>query len=65
MILHSIEDGYMIIYDKNRNQVHIHLPQTKETMENTVKPCSDRKVNINQSELTLLMNVARLIFNRG
>ena len=59
------EDGYTIAYNKEYNDILIVLPQTKETITNTRGAVVDRKVDISREELTLLMNVARLIINRG
>lgn len=59
------EDGYTISYNKTYNDILIILPQTKTTITNTIGEVVDRKVDISQSELTLLLNVARLIFKRG
>ena len=58
------QDDYLITYYEKENKVVIMLPQTKETVTNTRTPISDRKVDIDDNELTLLLNVARLIFNK-
>ena len=58
------QDDYLITYYKKENKVVIMLPQTMETITNTRTPKSDRRVDVNDNELTLLLNVARLIFNK-
>lgn len=57
------KDDYLITYYKKQNQVIITLPQTMETMTNTRTPYCYRKVDVSDEELTLLLNVARMIFN--
>lgn len=59
------QDDYLITYHKEKNQIVITLPQTMETMTNTRTPYCYRRVDVSDEELTLLLNVARMIFNRG
>lgn len=58
-------DDYLIRYYKKHNQVIITLPQTMETMTSTRTPYCHRRVDVSDEELTLILNVARMIFNRG
>ena len=55
-------NGYSIIYYKNRNQIVISLPQTSKTITNTLEPVVDRRVNVEEKELAILLNVTRTIF---
>lgn len=55
-------NGYSIIYYKNRNQIVISLPQTSKTLTNTLEPVVDRRVNVEEKELAILLNVTRTIF---
>lgn len=57
-------DDYLIRYYKKHNQVVITLPQTMETMTSTRTPYHYRRVDVSDEELTLILNVARMIFNR-
>lgn len=61
MIISS--DGYYLSYDKMRNYIMIHLPQTAETAENTIEKLLKRRTNVNQSELALILNLVKYVFN--
>ena len=55
-------NGYSIIYYKNRNQIVISLPQTSKTLTNTLEPVVNRRVDVEEKELAILLNVTRTIF---
>ena len=55
------KDGYSIEYYPNRNQIVIILPQTLETLTNTVSIVRNRKTYFNTSELSAILGVVRAI----
>lgn len=59
-----VSDGYYLIYDKNKNRIVIQLPQTMETATNTLDAVTDRKTDINVFEQSLILNVAKAVFER-
>lgn len=61
----ATNDGYSLIYYKNRNQIVISLPQTLKTLTNTLEPVVDRRVDVEEKELAILLNVTQTIFLNG
>ena len=59
-----VGDGYSLFYDKNKNRIVIHLPQTMQTARNTVDAVTDRKIDITESEQSLILNVVKAVFER-
>lgn len=59
-----VGDGYCLIYDKDKNRIVILLPQTMETLTNTLDAVTDRKIDINGSEQSLILNVVKAVFER-
>lgn len=59
-----VGDGYSLIYDKYKNKITIHLPQTMQTARNTVDAVTDRKIDITESEQSLILNVVKAVFER-
>ena len=59
-----VSDGYYLNYDKNKNRIVILLPQTMETLTNTIDAVTDRKIDINASEQSLILNVVKAVFER-
>ena len=57
-------DGYFLVYDKDKNRIVILLPQTMETSTNTKDSVTDRKIDINGSEQSLILNVVKAVFER-
>lgn len=57
-------DGYSIMYDKNNNKIVIQLPQTWETLSNTVDSPVKRRVDIADSELSSILAVAKYVFEK-
>lgn len=60
-----MSDGYDLIYYKNKNQIVIGLPQTYETATNTYEQVADRRTDVEETDLWVLLNIARLIFHKG
>lgn len=56
---------YALIYDKRHNYINIFLPQTQGTLESTVRPLSDRRTDVTESELMVLLQIAKIIFEKG
>ena len=54
--------GYSLVYYKNRNQIVIGLPQTSQTLMDTISPVIDRRTDVKESELMCLLQVAQVIF---
>ena len=52
---------YYIKYFRSYNKITIYLPQTIETLMNTVSPVRDRKVDLTEADLHLLLSVAKWI----
>ena len=57
-------DGYCLTYYKNRNQIVICLPQTYETATNTYEKVVDRRTDVEETDLWVLLNIAKLIFHK-
>ena len=57
-----MSDGYSLIYDKYRNQIVIGLPQTYATITNSVEQPQKRRVDVEESEMTILLLMAKKIF---
>ena len=57
-----ISNGYSLVYYKNRNQIVIGLPQTGMTLTNTLEPVVDRRIDVTEQELAILLRVTKLIF---
>ena len=57
-----INNGYSLIYYKNRNQIVIGLPQTSKTLTNTLEPVVDRRVDVEEKELATLLSATQAIF---
>ena len=55
-------NGYTLIYYKNRNQIVIGLPQTWGSLTNTINLVADRRIDVEEKELAKLLEVAQAIF---
>ena len=60
-----VVDGYSLSYDKGKNKISIHLPQTVFTATNTIEPVADRKVDVEEKDLAIVLGVAMAIFQKG
>ena len=57
----ATDDGYSIYYEKNANRIVISLPQTMETVSNTMTMIINRKHEFTDSELCAILSVAKAI----
>lgn len=55
-------NDYYLNYYPNRNQIVISLPQTSQTLMNTINPVIDRRTDVKESDLMCLLQVAQVIF---
>lgn len=60
-----VVNGYSLVYYKNRNQIVIGLPQTRETLTNTLEPVVDRRVDVEDKDLAILLIATQTIFLNG
>lgn len=60
-----LSDGYGLFYYKNRNEIVICLPQTYETVTNTYEQVADRRTDVDETDLWVLVNIVKLIFHKG
>ena len=58
-------DGYALTYHKSRNQIVIGLPQTYATITNTAERPADRRTDVEETDLWVLLNIVKLIFHKG
>jgi hypothetical protein len=58
-------DGYCLTYYKTKNQIVICLPQTAETATNTYEQVVDRRTDVMEIDLTVLLEITKLIFHKG
>lgn len=58
-------DGYSIWYEKRANRIIISLPQTMETVSNTMTMIVNRKSEFTDSELAVILSVAKAIAEGG
>jgi len=58
-------DGYCLTYYLNKNQIVIRLPQTYETLTNTYDQVVDRRTDVAEIELAVLLDITKLIFHKG
>lgn len=54
-------DGYSLTYNKGANQIVITMPQTMRTLNNTVTPVTNRKIDLSPSEEAFILNVVRFV----
>lgn len=62
MVSYICSNGYSIFFDSKNNQITIHLPQTMETITNTLEPVSNRNVDMTTKDLSTLLELTKLIF---
>lgn len=58
-------NGYSLVYYKNRNQIVIGLPQTAKTLTNTLEPVVDRKIDVENKDLAILLIATQSVFLNG
>lgn len=59
-----VADGYSLSYEKWKNRVIIHLPQTVFTPTNTTEPVVDRKVDVEEKDLAIILCILMAIFRK-
>ena len=55
------QDGYSIKHYRNRNQIVITMPQTIETLSNTISIVQNRKIDFTTEDLTILLELTRYL----
>ena len=58
-------NGYILAYYKNLNQIVIRLPQTEKTLTNTLDSVVDRRIDVEDEELAILLTTTQAIFLNG
>lgn len=56
-----VSDGYSLSYERNKNRIVILLPQTAETMTNTMTLPVKRQ-DRSEAELSILLLITRQLF---
>lgn len=51
------ENGYLLVQKPLRNQIIISLPQTANTVTNTLMPIADRKQSLTEAEELALLTI--------
>jgi hypothetical protein len=54
-------DGYGIMYERKHNRIVINLPPTTQTVTNTVEQIAERKVDLTDEDLILLLEMSKYI----
>ena len=57
------DDGYAIEQYQKKNQIIISLPQTDGSLTNTIGTISTRKTRLTANELTMILNLVRLLMD--
>lgn len=57
-------DGYGLTYYKNKNQIVISLPQTYETATNTYEQVVDRRTDVMETDMIVLIEIVKVIFHK-
>lgn len=57
-------NGYSLFYHPKQNTITILLPQTSETLTNTVSEIAERRTDVKESELLGLLIVADYVFRK-
>lgn len=59
-----VSDGYSAEYYPQSNQIVITMPQTFKTITNTVQMLTNRKMDITDDDLALIMSLVKYICER-
>lgn len=59
------DDGYSLVYDVKRNRIVIGLPPTLETATDTATKISNRRTDVKEADLFVLLNITELIFHEA
>ena len=54
-----VSNGYTLAQDTRNNRIIITLPQTTETITNTVEPISYRKTHLSEGEETVVLELVK------
>ncbi len=54
--------NYSLLYDKPHNKIVISLPQTPETPTNTISPVENRRIDVDEKELGVILAFAMKCF---
>lgn len=57
-------EGYLLNYDRANNRISIILPQTFETLTNTISPVVSRKTHLTTGEELLILQTVKAIMKR-
>lgn len=57
-------EGYLLVYERANNRIVIYLPQTFETLINTVSMVADRKTHLTTGEELLILQTVKAIMER-
>ncbi|MBQ6536823.1 MAG: hypothetical protein IJI40_08630 [Firmicutes bacterium] len=57
-------DGYSLLCLKNENKIIISLPQTWDTLTNTMEQPVERRTEIDDSELIAILLMTKYLFER-
>lgn len=60
-----VSDGYSLVYDEGHNRIVIRIPPTMKTATDTATPIADRRADVSETDLIVLLNIAQLIFHKG
>lgn len=60
-----VSDGYSLMYDEKHNRIVIRIPPTLETATDTVTPIADRRTDVSETDLIVMLNIAQLIFHKS
>ena len=58
------KDGYALQYEPRKNRIIITMPQTVYTLTDTVNPVVDRRTDVPEENLAVLLAVARMLFQK-
>lgn len=59
-----VSDGYSAEYYLQRNQIVITMPQTIKTINNTMQMVTNRKMDITDDDLVVIMSLVKYICER-
>lgn len=57
-------EGYVLVYERANNRIVILLPQTVETLTNTVSMVADRKTHLTPSEESIILQTVKALMER-
>lgn len=57
-------EGYLLIYERANNRIVIQLPQTLETLTNTVSMVKNRRIYLTPSEESIILQTVKAIMER-